>query len=64
VRASLTDRQLSALQTAYFAGFFEWPHEVSGDELASSMDVTRSTFHQHLRAGQRKLLASFFGESA
>ena len=63
VRQSLTDRQLSALQTAYFGGFFEWPHAVSGDELAASMDVTRSTFHQHLRAGQRKLLASFFEES-
>jgi len=24
------------------------------------MDLTRSTFHQHLRVAQRKLLAEFF----
>jgi predicted DNA binding protein len=35
---------------------------VSGDELADSMDVTRSTVHQHLRAAQRKLVAAFYEE--
>jgi PAS domain S-box-containing protein len=62
VRDRLTDRQLTALQKAYFGGFFERPHEVTGDELADSMGITRSTFHQHLLAAQRKLLAAFFEE--
>jgi len=56
----LTDRQLTALQKAYAGGFFEWPHGTSGDELAESMDISRSTFHQHLRAAQRKLVAEFY----
>ncbi|WP_424018176.1 bacterio-opsin activator domain-containing protein [Halorientalis pallida] len=56
----LTDRQLTALRTAYYSGFFDWPRAVDGDELAEMMDISRSTFHQHLRVAERKLLDSFF----
>jgi DNA-binding CsgD family transcriptional regulator len=62
VEAALTDRQQTALQLAYLGGFFEWPHAVTGDELADVMDISRPTFHQHLRAAERKLVAQFFGE--
>ncbi|ELZ94956.1 bacterio-opsin activator [Haloferax mucosum ATCC BAA-1512] len=58
--AELTDRQHTALQLAYLGGFFEWPHGVTGDELAESMDISRATFHQHLRAAERKLVSGFF----
>jgi predicted DNA binding protein len=54
----LTDRQLTALTKAHASGYFEWPHEVSGDDLADSMGVARPTFHQHLRAAERKLVAA------
>ncbi|WP_324756570.1 bacterio-opsin activator domain-containing protein [Haloarcula sp. GH36] len=60
VEEDLTNRQLAALRKGYLGGFFEWPREVSGDELAASMDITPSTFHQHLRAGERKLLTAVF----
>jgi len=56
----LTDRQLTALRKGYIGGFFDWPREVSGEELAASMDICPSTFHQHLRAGERKLLEEVF----
>ena len=62
LRDRLTDRQLSALQRAYLGGYFEWPREVDGDDLADTMDVSRSTFHQHLRAAERKLLAEVFAD--
>jgi PAS domain S-box-containing protein len=58
LQAELTDRQLTALTKAYASGYFEWPHEVSGEDLAASMGVSRPTFHQHLRAAQRKLAAA------
>lgn len=58
--AELTDRQHTALQLAYLGGFFEWPHGVTGDELADAMDISRATFHQHLRAAERKLVSGFF----
>jgi len=51
----LTDRQRASLEAAYFAGFFEWPRASSGKDLAATMDVSSATFHQHLRAAERKL---------
>lgn len=59
VEERLTDRQYRALTTAIAAGYFEWPRETDGDELAESFGVARSTFHQHLRAALRKLLTAF-----
>jgi len=55
LKAELTDRQYAALARAYTAGYFEWPHDTSGEEVAEAMGIGRSTFHQHLRAAQRKL---------
>jgi len=51
----LTDRQLEALQTAYYSGFFEWPRESTGEDLAETLDVSPPTYHYHLRAAERKL---------
>lgn len=56
----LTDRQEMALRKAYYADYFDWPRDISGEELAASMGISRSTFHQHLRAAQRKLLEELF----
>ncbi|WP_324663392.1 bacterio-opsin activator domain-containing protein [Haloarcula sediminis] len=56
----LTNRQLTALRKGYLGGFFDWPRDVSGEELADSMGICPSTFHQHLRAGERKLLEAIF----
>jgi len=61
VNSLLTDRQRDALQTAYASGFFRWPRQASGDEVADVMGITRATFHQHLRAAERKLLDAFYG---
>nr|WP_244510259.1 PAS domain-containing protein [Natronobacterium texcoconense] len=53
----LTDRQLEVLRTAYFAGFFEWPRESTGEEIATMLDVSQPTVNRHLRIGQGRLLA-------
>jgi len=57
----LTDRQETALQTAIVGGFFEWPRDSTGEDLAATMDIGRSTFHQHLRAAQRKVFEELYG---
>jgi PAS domain S-box-containing protein len=59
VEDALTEKQRTALQLAHVGGFFEWPHGISGDELADAMGVSRSTFHQHLRAAEKKLVSRF-----
>lgn len=56
----LTDRQETALRTAYLGGFFDWPREVDGNELADAMDISRPTYHQHLRTAQGKVFEELF----
>ncbi|WP_336000344.1 helix-turn-helix domain-containing protein [Halorientalis halophila] len=53
--AALTERQRTALETAYRGGYFERPKRCNSEELAETLGVSRSTFLQHLRAAQRKL---------
>ncbi len=55
-----TDRQETALRTAYLGGFFDWPRDIDGNELAEAMDISRPTYHQHLRAAQRKVFEELF----
>jgi len=64
VAERLTDRQYTALETAYLSNYFEFPRPVSGEELAETMGISRQTYHQHLRAAQRKLLEEFFEPDA
>ncbi|SFL54511.1 PAS domain S-box-containing protein [Halogranum rubrum] len=61
-RESLTERQWSALQTAFYAGFFDWPRASTGEEVAESLGISPATFHEHLRTAQRKLLSILLTE--
>jgi PAS domain S-box-containing protein len=58
-----TDRQETALRTAYLGGFFDWPRDINGNDLADAMGISRPTYHQHLRAAQRKVLEELFDGS-
>lgn len=53
----LTERQLEILRVAYFGGFFEWPRESTGQEIAESLDVSQPTFNRHLRLAERELFS-------
>ncbi|MFC4405573.1 bacterio-opsin activator domain-containing protein [Haloarchaeobius iranensis] len=59
----LTDRQQAALETAYSAGYYEWPRDSTAEEVAEAMDIAAPTLHEHLRAAERKLLESFVDET-
>ncbi|WP_207592975.1 helix-turn-helix domain-containing protein [Halomontanus rarus] len=54
----LTDRQLAALQLALENGYYEQPRQTSLRELASQTSVARSTFEEHLRKAENKLMAN------
>jgi len=62
IAEDLTDRQQEALYTSYAAGYFEWPRENSSEEIADIIGIAQSTFLQHLRAANRKLLGILFDE--
>ena len=54
---TLTERQREVLSRALEEGYFEWPRAVDSEELADQLDISRATFHEHLRKAQSKLLA-------
>lgn len=56
----LTDRQLTTLRLAYYGGFFDWPRESTGEDIAEAMDISPPTMHQHLRKGLKSILSEFF----
>lgn len=55
-RGRLTDRQLEVLETAHELGYFAHPKGANAGEVAAELDITRSTFSEHLAAAQSKLL--------
>jgi len=59
----LTEKQAEVLRSAYINGFFDWPKETDGNELAESLGIARSTLHQHLRAAERKLVEDAVDEN-
>ncbi|EMA61604.1 transcription regulator-like protein [Halorubrum distributum JCM 13561] len=54
----LTDRQLAALQLALERGYYTQPRKTSLRELADQTAVARSTYEEHLRKAENKLLTS------
>jgi len=54
----VTDRQRAALGLALEEGYFEQPRKVSVADLAAMTDVARSTYEEHLRKAQNKLLTN------
>ncbi|ELZ09475.1 PAS domain S-box [Halovivax asiaticus JCM 14624] len=59
LESALTERQLAALKAGYYAGFFEWPRDSSGEDVAETLDISPATFHQHVRTAERKILDEF-----
>lgn len=55
-RGRLTERQREVLETAYEMGYFERPKRANATEIAEYLDITQSTFTEHMMAAQRKLL--------
>lgn len=55
----LTERQRECLQTALRRGYFEVPRECTLAELATELDVDKSTASETIRRGQARVLESF-----
>lgn len=53
----LTDRQHEVVKHALDSGYFEWPRAATSEELAAELGISRTTFLEHLRKGQAKLLS-------
>ncbi|MEY7850320.1 bacterio-opsin activator domain-containing protein [Natrarchaeobius sp. A-rgal3] len=56
----LTGKQFEALQAAHYSGFFEWPRESTGEDIADALEISSPTYHYHLRAAERTLVSLVF----
>ncbi|NLV12762.1 helix-turn-helix domain-containing protein [Haloarcula argentinensis] len=54
--AKLTGRQREVLARAHEMGYFEHPRDATAGDVADALDISTSTFTEHLAAAQRKLL--------
>lgn len=55
LRGSLTEKQETALRTAYYVGYFDSPAKTNGRELADRLGLSQGTISYRLRAAQRNL---------
>ncbi|MFD1644088.1 helix-turn-helix domain-containing protein [Haloarchaeobius litoreus] len=56
--AMLSDRQAEVVGLAIEEGYYEWPRETDAETLAAALDITHSTFLEHLRKAESRLLRS------
>lgn len=61
IDAAITSRQQEVLQAAYHSGFFEWPRDSTGEEIADSLEVSATTFRETLRRAERNLIDWYVG---
>lgn len=54
----VTERQLAALRLALESGYYEQPRQTSLRDLADRTAVARSTYEEHLRKAENKLLTN------
>lgn len=64
VDEELSERQRTALKTAYLTGYYDIPRQRTGEEIAETMGVSGPTFHKHLRLGERKLIETYLDSRA
>ncbi|RKS82763.1 putative DNA binding protein [Haloarcula quadrata] len=57
----LSDKQLEVLETAYRMGYFKVPQEVTAEEIASELDISRSTLSERLRRVEHNFCELLFG---
>ncbi|MFC7130535.1 helix-turn-helix domain-containing protein [Haloferax chudinovii] len=55
---NVTERQMAALRLALESGYYQQPRQTSLRELADKTAVARSTYEEHLRKAENKILTS------
>ncbi len=56
--ANLTEKQMEALLTAYGYGYYSLPRKADVQTIASRKQMSRTTFQEHLKKGENKLVGS------
>lgn len=56
----MSEKQREALLAAYEAGYFAVPRQASLEDIAVSLDISRSAFAERLQRGEAHLIEHFF----
>jgi len=56
--SNLTSKQIEALLTSYFMGYFSFPRKTNVKNIAKSRRVPRTTLQEHLTKAENKLITS------
>lgn len=54
--SQLSERQREIFDLAQDEGYYMWPRETSATELATQVDISKTTFLEHLRKAEAKIL--------
>lgn len=55
---NMTNRQMEALVRAVDYGYYTTPREVTTDSIATSLGISRSTYEEHLRKAENRIMES------
>jgi len=58
----LSGRQRECLLEAEENGYYSWPRELSAKDVAEDVGITHSTFLEHLRLGEQKVVVAVLEE--
>lgn len=56
--SDLTEKQMDALLTAYSNGYYNLPRRANVQDIANKKSVSRTTYQEHLKKAENKLVAS------
>jgi hypothetical protein len=56
--SDLTEKQIDAILSSFNFGYYQLPRKADIKTIASKMKVPRTTFQEHLKKGQNKLIVS------
>jgi len=61
--SALTERQREVVAEALARGYYDWPREITNEELATELEISRATLHEHLRKAEQTVLSSVMANS-
>ncbi|WP_323192237.1 bacterio-opsin activator domain-containing protein [Halostella sp. PRR32] len=56
----MTERQEEIAQVAYHSGYFDMQRNVSGRDIATTLDISHTAFYDHIRRIEQKFFAALF----
>ncbi|WP_227356153.1 helix-turn-helix domain-containing protein [Haladaptatus salinisoli] len=59
----LSDRQAEVINAALDGGYYEWPREKDAESLATELDISHTTFLEHLRKAEQTLLRNILNQN-